>query len=265
MFEAENEGVEVDTQSDASTETSSESPSNETQTEGAKEASSEQQTDNTPFHEHPRFKELVDQKNQAQASYKELQDKVAQLEALSKSSNQQTQSQAQAVKDELIEDLKKVDPRLAERLEKFSKAYTSVESIQQEFNQFKQQQVIQTAVSQINSMHESNKVGPQMKTWINNELDRMYMTGKLNTQNLQNEYKNIHDGFKKWQEDIKRETLKGYVPDKKADSKVPTSQPKGAPAKTTAKAPTFSKDPETARQQVVSRYLKQAQAERESS
>jgi hypothetical protein len=37
-------------------------------------------SDNTPFHKHPRFQELVEQKNRATESYKQLEQRYEELE-----------------------------------------------------------------------------------------------------------------------------------------------------------------------------------------
>jgi deoxyribodipyrimidine photolyase len=94
---------------------------------------------------------------------------------------------------------------------------------------------VQASVAKINGWHESNKVPNEIKAAINNQLDVLYMTGKLNPQNLEAEYKKAYEPYKAFLENVKREALKSYVPDKKADAKLPPSQPKGTPARTSQK------------------------------
>lgn len=265
------ESSTVETQSDAS-EASSSSESTGSESTGEAAQASAPQQDTTPFHEHPRFKELVEQKNQALASQKELSDKYAALEKQLKELSQ-PKTQAQAEKDELIEDLKKVDPRLAERLEKFSKGMSSVEQIQAKLEAFEKQQakaqqdqVVQAAVAKINQLHEANKVSPELKTFIGNELDRLYMTGQLkDLSQVDAVYKTVHDQFAKFIDGVKRSERESYVQAKKPDSKVPASQPKGEPAKPAPKKPVFSKDREEAMAQIASRAIKQLKAERDAS
>lgn len=262
MFE--NEGQETEIQSDESSEPASEAPSDEGQGEevaAPKVAAKEQQTDSTPFHEHPRFRELVEQKNQALAAQKALEQRYSELEDRLKTITAPKNEQ----KDELIEHLKTIDPRFAERIDQLSRTTSTISQLQQKLEAMERQQTVQTALSKINQLHEANKVSPEIKQFINNELDRQYMTGKVNLGNLEEHYKAIHEGFKKFEEAIKRSTLEGYVPSKKADAKIPASQPKGTPAKQGPKKPQFSKDPEVARQQIVSRYLKLKAEESDSS
>ena len=267
MSEEELEGTEVEsTETDASSESSTEETSSASASEAQEAASKEEQT---PFHEHPRFKELVEQKNQAIQSQRQLETKLAELEKRFSQPTQQTPSQAE--KDELIEDLKKIDPRLAERLEKFGKSSQTVEQLLSRLENFEkqaaqkeQQQVLQSAVAKVNQLHEANKVAPELREIINYKLDALYAQGKLNQQTLEAEYKKALDGFNKFLESRDRETTKKYVEDKKKDSKIPTSQPKGTPAKAAPKKPNWSADKETARAQIVNRYLKQAAANKEA-
>lgn len=254
----ENEGQEVESESGA--EEASPEPA---QTEGQEQASAapakEANPDSAPFHEHPRFKELVEQKNQALSQQKALEERLAQFE--SRWQQQQAQApKAEASKDELIEHLRTIDPRLADRLEKFTNALPKFETMQTELQNFKQEQFKTTAINTINGLHESNKVAPEMRQWINNQLDLQYMQGTL--KDIPSAYKSIHEGYSKFIEGVKRSTLEGYVPAKKADSNTPATLTKGKPASQSGKkASEFSKDPEVARQQVVSRYLKQVKAE----
>lgn len=255
---------ELENNSGVSDESSPETPSeggSEPDAAAAKAQAAEgNQEANTPFHEHPRFKELVEQKNSAQSQYKALEERYAKMEEQLKALSQPKETRNE--KDELIEDLRKIDPRLATRLEQFSKSLPMVENLQQQLQQYQTQQVQQQAVQTVNSLHEANKVSPELKTFINNELDRMYMAGQLkDLSSIQSAYKSVHDTYSKFVDSIKRSERESYVTAKKVDAKVPTSQPKGKPAGSTPQKPTFSKDPEVARQQIVSHYIKVAKAE----
>lgn len=268
----ENESLGLEAESDASGDSSSQESSESNETGETTQVAAPQQPDTTPFHEHPRFKELVEQKNQALASQRELADKYATMERQLKDLST-PKPQTQAEKDELIEDIRKVDPRLAERLEKFSKYGNSVEQLQARLEayekqqvQTQQQQVVQSAVAKINQLHETNKVSPEIKTFINNEIDRLYMSGALKElSQVDTVYKTVHDQYTKFVDSIKRSERESYVKAKTPDSKVPASQPKGEPAKSAPKKPSFSKDPEQAKAQIVSRYLKMKAAEKDAS
>jgi DNA repair exonuclease SbcCD ATPase subunit len=244
------------------------------QAAAAPAAKPEQQEPQTPFHEHPRFKELVEQKNQALAAQRSLEQKLAQIEQRFSQQQQQqpqTPSKEETERQALIEDLRKVDPRLAAQIEASYKAQSTVAQLQAKLEQFEQAQrqtqqqaQIQTAVSKINGLHEANKVSPEVRQFINDKMDLLYMQGKLNVQNIDSEYKTAFDGISKYVEQLKRAERESYVADKKKDAAVPTSQPKGQPAKPAPKKPQWSKDPEVARQQIVNRFLKQQAANKDA-
>jgi hypothetical protein len=272
MYE-ENEGQEQETETSASAESHSEESGEGQSGEGQQAAPKQEQPEPTPFHEHPRFKELVEQKNQAIAAQKAMEQKLSQLEQNFQSRKApEAPSKEQTELQSLIDDLKKVDPRLAAQIESAHKASSQVQQLQEKLAQFEQSQVqearsreVQQAVSRINQMHETNKVSPELKTFINDKLDLMYAHGKLNSQNLDTAYKEVYDGFKKFEDSLRRSERESYVKSKTADSKIPSSQPKGTPAKPASKKPAFSTDPEVAKQQIVSRYLKAKAAEKDSS
>lgn len=265
------EGVEEVESSGVETGESQDTPTEPTESDAAPKETQTNNEPTTPFHEHPRFKELVEQKNQALQAQRALEQKLQEIERRVSQHQQPQTPQAQA-RDELIEDLKKIDPRLAERLERFTQGQTKVdellkklEGLEKKDQQRDQQAVVQTAVSKINQLHETNKVSPELKQMINDKLDLLYMQGKLNLQNLDATYKQSYEAFKKYEDTLTRTVRESYVKDKKQDAQVPTSQPKGTPAKPAPKKPNWSKDPEVAKAQVVSRYLKQIASEKEAS
>ena len=259
------------TQSDASEGSSSEaSESNSEQAEAS--AAAKQET--TPFHEHPRFKELVEQKN----SYaKELEAIRAQNKAFEQQlhSFKESQPKAPTETDQLLADLKKVDPRLANVIESQLKAAKTAEAVQQRLEQFERanqeqahRQVLQTAVSKINSLHESNKVSDFGKQFIESKLDLAYRSGQLNASDIKAVEKAYNDtlkSIKDYEESIKRDTTKSYVQGKAKDSSVPASLPKGAQAKPAqGKVPSF-KSKDELRQAVVKAYAKETSQAKEAS
>lgn len=219
---------------------------------------------------HERFQQLIGQKNEALEKSRSLELKLAQLEGRLQS---QPSAQAQAEKDELIEDLKKVDPRLAARLEGFGNSAKTIAELQAKLEKFEQsqvqsqqQQTVKESVSRINSWHDANKVPQAVRNAVNAQLDVMYMQGKLNPEGLEKAYKEAYEPFKSYAEELKRETLKGYVPEKKRDAATPTSQPKGAPApKAKSSDKVQFKDKEELRAAVAKEYVQNARAKRDAS
>jgi hypothetical protein len=265
----ENEGQEAVAEISESTESQSEAVESSQESSEQSAQAAAPKPDETPFHEHPRFKELVEQKNAAIQSTRALELKLAQLEGRLQSA---PTSQAQAEKDELIEDLKKIDPRLAARLEAFGTSSKTIQELQSKLEKFEQsqqqqsqQQVVQQSVAKINSWHEANKVPEPIKAAVNAQLDVLYMQGKLNPQNLEAAYKAAYEPYKSFIEQTQREATKGYVQAKKADAAIPSSQPKGAPAKAKAAPAQQFKSREERNAAIAKEFIANRAAKREAS
>lgn len=265
-YENEFEEVESSSESGANEGASPEPEKESTSEASGQEAPAKQQQDSDeakelPFHEHPRFKELIEQKNQAQATQKALEERYYQLQAQLNHMSQQPKTPVEAQKDELLEHLKTIDPRFAARFEQLTKTLPTVEALQQKIENYERQQVRTQAVNSVNSLHEQNKVSPELRQFINSQLDLMAMQGQLKSlEDVPTAYNRVHGDYKKFIEGIERTTRESYVTAKKADAKTPTSQPKGKPVSNGSQKLTFSKDPEVAKQQIVSRYLKNSKA-----
>lgn len=269
-FENEGQDSAVETSEGLESQSTAAESSQESTEQSAQAAAPK--PDETPFHEHPRFKELVEQKNAAIQSTRALELKLAQLEGRLQS---QPTAKAQAEKDELIEDLKKIDPRLAARLEAFGSSSKTIADLQAKLEALEKgnteretQTLAQNAISRVNTMHETNKVAPAIRAAIDAQLNSLYYQGKLdirNQQSIEKAYNDALEPFKAYSEELKREATKGYVQAKKADASIPSSQPKGAPAKAKpAPAPQF-KSREERNAAIAKEFIANRAAKREAS
>lgn len=247
-------------QSDASSEGSSEPQQSSSPSADTKPADQpNQELTNVPFHEHPRFKELVEQKNQALAAQKDYEQRVGQMESQLKLLNDGKLSQKQ--EDALISRLKGIDPEFGARIEKLNSALPTIEALQNKLQAMERQSFEEKAISQVNSLHDQFKVSKELKDLYNAQLYMAEQQGRIKSINdIPNVYKAIHESFSKILDGVKRTERESYVADKKKDNKVPTSQPKGKPALPDNKFK-YSKDKEAAKAEVVSRYLKMSQQE----
>jgi DNA repair exonuclease SbcCD ATPase subunit len=269
MEEIENEieSTESDATEGSSSEASeSDSENGEAAAKAAAAPKQEPEIDWSKAFEHPRFKELIGQKNEAQSKYQEIESRYKTLEQ-QLTQIKESQPKPPTEFDSLLKDLKQVDPRLAAALESQAKAAQQAEALQARLDAFErqsqqtaQQSQIQSAVTKINQMHESNKVSPEVKQLINDKLDLLYMQGKLNFQNLDQTYKEQYAAYKKMEDTMTRQIRESYVKAKKQDSSVPTSQPKGNPARPAPKALTVPKDKDALRAAVVKSFLKEQAA-----
>lgn len=268
----------ADVTSDASEGSSSEASSQESAgMEAAKPAApveQKQEVDWEKAFEHPRFKSLVEQKNEAQKQYQAMEARYKALES-QLTSVRDSQPKAPTETDQLIADLKKIDPRLANVIEGQLKASEQAKQLQERLESFekqsqeqRQQQVLSTAVGKINSLHETNKMSDFGKQFINNQLDIAYRSGALDASDLkavESAYSEASKAIKAYEDSLRRSVTESYVQDKKKDASVPASVPKGAQAKPAPKPLNVPQDKEALRAAVVKSYLKERAANRDAT
>lgn len=267
MYENENT-PETEIESGAEDFEASPEPDTETESEtaeGGEGDKPEQSEAEKPFHEHPRFKELVEQKNEALAASKALQDKYAAMEQRLNQMAQANQPKVEAKIHPMVEKLKGIDPEFAEAFETVMKQAELAPRLQQQYQEQQRQQAVTQAINHINSLHESNKVPTELRSMINDQIDVLVRRGEVkDIAGITSAFTRINSDYNKFLDTVKRSERESYVQAKKLDASKPTSQPKGKATSSAPKQQTWSKDPEVARQQVVSRYLKTAKADADS-
>lgn len=256
-----NEEIEQ-SQQDANTADTSDaaSTSDQATTSGeAVETKQQSAEDNVPFHEHPRFKELVSQKNEAMEQAKTLSERYAQME------EQIRKLQApQAKKEEnpLYSRLKGIDPEFGGEFEKVASSLKELEELKQWKSNFEQEQVRTRTVATVNQLHETNKVPSELRELYNQQLEGAYARDpKTFMKDVSASYKSVHDRMSKILDSVKRSERESYVTGKKADAATPgVSKGKSVNASKEFK---YSDDPGEARSQLVKRAIELAKAERE--
>lgn len=242
---------EQQTNTDASTEVSSEPQSSVENTAAETPAVETKPSADVPFHEHPRFRELVEQKNKAlensKSLEKQLRDLSEKVQGLSSPKEQ----------DALIARLKGIDPEFGTRFEKLDSVHKELNELREWRSQMQNENVRTSAVNTIKSLHDTNKVPAELQEVYNEQLEAAYSRNPAEfLGNVQGSYKAVHDRFSKLLDSIKRSERESYSSEKKEVAKVPTPQKgKSVPA---AQKSEYSKDPAQARQQLVSRILKQS-------
>jgi hypothetical protein len=246
-------------QSDVNEEVSSEPSSTETNNISAdSEEKASTDSKDMPFHEHPRFRELVEQKNKYADSYKSLESKYAEMEKRLNEMTKATPSKKE--EDALIARLKGVDPEFGERFAKLDATQQELAELKAWRSQMEGDRVREGAVNTIQSLHGQNKVSSEMQELYNEQLEALYARNPQGfLKDINASYKAVHERMSKVMEGIKRAERESYVQGKKADVKAPTAATKGK-AVNPAKASDYSNDPALARQQLVQRVLKQAKA-----
>ena len=238
----------------SSQESSSETPPQTAENDSRSEASAPEQGSqkDTPFHEHPRWKEMLQQRDQFANQVRELQQKI---EGLNRPKEQPQQTQAQAKQmSKFVERAKNIDPEFAQWVEQQESAASSVQQLMQQFQAQAQAAERAQAQTAIQNMHTEHKVPKEWHSFYQNALRSKALDNpNLGVKDIPQMYKEVHQEFSKFLEDYKRKELASYGQSKKADSSVPASA-KGAAPKPSNKQQ-FSKDPEEARGQLVSRIM----------
>lgn len=255
----ENDQSNTDENSGVSSEPTSTEQTNESTSQ---ESGSEQTTkDNVPFHEHPRFRELIEQKNQAADQYKTLESRYQQIEERLR---QMSQPKAEQKEDELISELKKIRPEFGERFEKMWNAMSRLDQLEQGHKQTTEQTTRERAISTINSLHTEHKVSKEMQEIYNDAIESAARRNpKLGLDDLPGIYKSVHDKYSKLFDSARRTDRESYVNDKKKDANAPASQSRGKPIMQNVRKE-FSADSGEARKQTVDEVLKLIRADKDN-
>lgn len=260
---------EIDVAADSSSEQSEQNnnQASESSSNDSREAAPAPKADpQVPFHEHPRFKELIEEKNTFKSRLEENErthkqqyaDMQAKLEAFQKASTPKQE-------DALMARLKGIDPEFADRFGKLG----DIETLKQELQQVQswkqemaQERVRHEAVSARDKFYADNKV-PADKQGIYNALlsHASNSNPNLGLKDLPKMLKDVHDQISKVFTSAQRDATKQLVEGKKADGSKPTSQPKGQPVK--PGKPEFSKNPGEAKAQLIKDILAETRANKD--
>lgn len=238
----------------------SQSSLNQSSSDNSKLSSESQSKPETPFHEHPRFKELIEQKNQFadrlkdyDTRFKEMQEKLSVYEK---------QSAPKSKEQQLIERLKGIDPEFGT----WAEQQEALRNQLNEFNQWKQQMertnAQKEAASTLESLHAEYKVPKESREMYMALIQQAASSNpNLTPKDLPTVYKQVHGYVSNFLDSYKRSTLAEYTAGKKSDSKVPAAS-RGTAPKPQGKVE-YSKDPEAARAQIVARTLERVRAQKE--
>ncbi len=247
MFESENE---IENQSGVDNEISQESqvesqPSDQVQQEAAPKA--EPQSTELPFHEHPRWKEIMAERNAERQQRQALEQRLAQLE-------QSKQEVKKPAVDPMYERLKGIDPEFADYMQGLKTRAEKAEALEQRLEQFEQVQFANAAKSTFSELNSANKVSPEIARLYEQQLEAAYARGEFkDISGLKEAYKRVHDTFSEVMKMQERSILENYTKTKKQDATKPSSQPKGKPASSAPAKP-------MSRSELVQSVLKQTRA-----
>jgi hypothetical protein len=187
--------------------------------------------DNVPFHLHPRFQEVISEKNAIKEQNAAFQRELAELK-------KQVQASTPAEKDELMDRLESIDPKFAALLKGMRDEQKALKQTIQDLSGWREQSSAQTTAQQVqgmkNQFYTENKI-PEDRKGIYEAMVQAEASRNPNLQvsDLPKVMKQVHDSLGKMFQTAERATTKQFVDSKKAEASKPTSLPKGAPAKAT--------------------------------
>lgn len=249
------ENEELSGQVESGESQASSEPSEPVESKEAAPAAKQESDQNTPFHEHPRFKELVEQKNAERSQREALEAKLAQFEERFTKMSQPAKQE-----DPLIARLKQIDPEFGERFEKLNASQQELAELREWRQNYESSQIREKAVSSVQTLHSENKVTPELKSLIESDLIALDSQGKLRgLADIPAAYKASLEKYTRLIDGIRRSEREGYVKAKSQDASSPTSQPKGKAAPNASNSK-FQGNREDARAQLIKSVLKQSKA-----
>lgn len=196
-----------------------------------------------PFHEHPRFKELIEQNR----SFKEQESQRGQvIERMQQELHALRQQAIQAVpkkeepRDQFLADLEKVNPAYAKSLQSVYDQANKTSALETRIANYEAQLFQKEVANHFNSLLETNKVTDPMdrkiyEKAVRAEVYQREQNGpKLGIRDLDKIVNEFHAEYKKAMDDRERAITARYVTAKKADV-TPTGATGGAAKSSTAK------------------------------
>lgn len=212
----------------------------------------------TPFHEHPRFKELVEQKNQFAEQSRKMEAQLAEMQRQLQASKPAPAKPA----DPMLERLKGIDPEFAAYMEKLSGTQAELQGLREWKQQLESDRIRTEAISTVNKLHSENKVPKELQDVYNTMIEsRIVKMPNARIDDIPKVFKEVHEMYSKIIDGVKRSERESYLTGKKQDAAIPAPT-KGKPVTPSGKFE-WSKNPDEARSQMVKRIMKMSKASNE--
>lgn len=193
--------------------------------------------ENVPFHMHPRFQEVINQKN-------ELALKMSEIEKTYQRQLYEMQMRMQEIQGRIpakqpavnpaLERLKEADPQVAEYIKSLEDKVEQALGYGDKFSEIEQwraQQLQAQTENQVNSLYDKYKVPEDQRMFVRTMLNNLASQNPdAKVSDLENYFKQAHETVNKAFSNYTRNEVKNYVVDKKKDA-VPASTTGGATPK----------------------------------
>ncbi len=187
-----------------------------------------------PFHEHPRWKEVIEERNsfkQGMSEYKQSLERLQQQMETLKQQATTPKTVEQPKADVFLSDLEKVNPEYAKSLKAMYDQASKTTQLEQRIAQYEQQQLAEKAFNHFNTLLSTNKIENTVdqelyRNVVEAEVYRRESRGeKLGLKDLDGIFNTFHSKYAKAMEERERAITAKYVTAKKSDA---TQSPKGA-------------------------------------
>jgi hypothetical protein len=181
-----------------------------------------------PFHEHPRFKELIEQNRAFKEESSQRQQALEAMQRELQSLRQLSTPKVEKPKDQFLSDLEKINPEYAKSFQSVMDRAAKAEAVEQRLQQYEQAQFAERAVNHFNKLLESSKITDPMdrklyERAIRAEVYEKEARGeKLGLKDLDKIFSEFHTEYSKAMEDRSRKLTASYVQEKTKD-KAPKS------------------------------------------
>lgn len=182
-----------------------------------------QEEKQVPFHEHPRFKELIEQNRGFKDGLTQREQAIERMQQELHSLREQLKPKSEPPKDKFLEDLAKVDPAYAASIKPVYEQAQLVSKLQARLDQIEQQQTSKEVYGEFNRLLETNKVTDALDKRLYEQAltaeayARRGRGENLSVKDLSNLFNNFHSEYRKAMEERERAITAKYVTAKKAD------------------------------------------------
>lgn len=261
MFE--NEGSEIESTSDVTPETSSESQSDaQTEKPEGQEAQAAAPQKEVPFHEHPRWKEVMEERNAERQARAQLEGRLAEMQRQFQESQKpkDTRADFNEIRSKMSERFKGIDP---ETHAYFSALEEQAMSAKQELAAFREEQFVNRALGRFEELNKANALPTELAGAYKAQISEMYNLGKIRSvEDLEKAYKTIHEPISKFLDSREKASIEKYTAEKKKTAAQPAAQPKGKAA-SPGQAPKSFTNSNDRRQALIKDAVTQLRASKE--
>lgn len=213
-----------------------------------------------PFHEHPRWKEVMAERDAEKQAKAELQRQLQEMRSQIQQFNQPKSNKPDfnEVRTKMGERLKTIDPEFGSYMALLEEQALSAK---QEMSNLREERLVETLVGKFQELSSKSEVPAEMAGLYQAQLDQMYREGKIRSSaDMEAAFKSVHEPLARVLEAREKAYLEKYTAGKKQEAGKPAPQPKGRSApQGNPNQKTFA-DPAARKQALIADIVKQSKA-----